>query len=114
MDTTSTAYKHIGLDESGTARIAGTRSRVIDVAMDRAEFGYSPEEICRQHPHLTLGQLHSALAYYFDHKQELDAEIERRKDEADALRRELEDPDLQKRLREEAEEHRPSASPSDE
>lgn len=59
--------------------------------------------------------MHSALAYYyFDHRQELDAEIERRKHEADALRRELEDPDLQKRLQEETEEHQPSASPSDE
>jgi len=114
MDTTSTAYKHVGRDESGTARIAGTRSRVIDVGIDRNEFGYSPEETCRQYPHLTLAQVHSALAYYFDHKQELDAEIERRKNEAGALRRDLEDPDLQKRLRQETEERRPSASPPEE
>ena len=99
MDTTPTDYKHIGIDEDGVARIAGTRSRVIDVVVDRNEFGYSPEEICRQHPHLTLAQVCSALAYYFDHEEELDADIERRKTEAGTLRRELEDTELQERLR---------------
>lgn len=33
------------------------------------------DEIHRQHPHLSLGQIHAALAYYFDHRDELDAKI---------------------------------------
>jgi uncharacterized protein (DUF433 family) len=99
METTSTDYKHVGIDENGVARVAGTRSRVIDVVVDRNEFGYSPEETCRQHPHLTLAQVHSALAYYFDHKDQLDTDIERRENEAEILRRELEDSKLQERLR---------------
>lgn len=99
MNTSPTDYKHIGIDGDGIARIAGTRSRVIDVVIDRNEFGYSPEETCRQHPHLTLAQIHSALAYYFDHKEELEAEIERREETAKTLRRELEDPELQEKLR---------------
>lgn len=99
METSPTDHKHIGIDENGVARIADTRSRVIDVAMERNEFGYSPEEVCRQHPHLTLAQVHSALAYYFDHKDRLDADIERRKNKAETLRRELEDSELQERLR---------------
>lgn len=98
METTPTDYKHVGIDENGVARIAETRSRVIDVAMERSNFGYSPEEVCRQHPHLTLAQVHSALAYYFDHEDELDAEIERREKKTEALRRDLEDSELQERL----------------
>ena len=31
-----------------------------------------------QHPNLTLGQIYSALAYYADHQEELDKDIERR------------------------------------
>lgn len=99
METKPTDYKHVGLDENGVARIAETRSRVLDVVIDRNGFGYSPEETCRQHPHLALAQVHSALAYYFDHKDQLDADIERRENEAETLRRELEDPELQERLR---------------
>ena len=33
------------------------------------------------------GQIHSALAYYWDHKDELDADIERRSDFAEQARK---------------------------
>ena len=38
---------------------------------------WSPEAIHIQHPDLSLAQIHAALAYYYDHKAEFDAEIER-------------------------------------
>ena len=31
-------------------------------------------------PHLTLAQLHAALAYYFDHQQEIDLDLARNND----------------------------------
>ena len=40
-------------------------------------YHWDAEEIQRQHPGLTLGQLHSALAYYYDHQEELDREIDK-------------------------------------
>lgn len=43
-------------------------------------YGWSPEELYFQHPYLTLGQIHSALAYYRDHQKGLDKEIERRRE----------------------------------
>jgi hypothetical protein len=49
--------------------------------------GWSPEEIAFQFPHLTLGQIHSALAYYWDQQAELDQEMERRLALVDELRR---------------------------
>lgn len=38
-----------------------------------------------QYPHLSLAQIHAALAYYYDHQTELDAEIQRRRQEVNAL-----------------------------
>jgi len=53
------------------AYIAGTRIRVQDIYVDSEVFGKSPEEIVADFPHLTLAEVHSALAYYFDHRDEI-------------------------------------------
>jgi len=37
--------------------------------------GASPDEIVRALPHLTLAQVHAALAYYFDHREAILAEM---------------------------------------
>lgn len=60
-----------------------------DIVLDVTSYGWSPEELHLQHPYLSLGQIHSALAYYWDHQAELDAEIERRLTLADTLREKL-------------------------
>jgi uncharacterized protein (DUF433 family) len=59
----------------GRARIDGHRIRVQDIIIEYEWQGLSPEEICREHPGLSLAQVHSALAYYFDHRDEIRAEI---------------------------------------
>lgn len=67
--------------------------------MDKLAHGSSPEEIHFQYPHLSLAQIHAAFAYYYDHQAELDAEIQRRWEEVNALAaQEIESP-LRKRLR---------------
>lgn len=43
--------------------------------MDYIAYGWSVEEICRQHLYLTLAEAHAAMAYYFDHQEEIDQEI---------------------------------------
>jgi uncharacterized protein (DUF433 family) len=68
----------IELDEQGVAWIIGTRVKVIEVALDKLAHGSSPEEMAFQYPHLSLAQIHAALAYYYEHQGELDADIERR------------------------------------
>jgi uncharacterized protein (DUF433 family) len=80
---TSTAYAHIQLDAKGHPCIDGTRTRVIDIAIDQIAYKWDAEQIQRQHPHLTLAQIHSALAYYYDHRPELDRAIEDRQHVAD-------------------------------
>ena len=73
-----TGYEHIVLNESQVPTIAGTTMKVIELVLDHLAYRWSPEELHFQHPHLTMGQIHSALAYYWDHKTELDQDIERR------------------------------------
>ena len=80
---TSTAYAHIELDAKGRLCIGGTRTRVIDIAMDHIAYKWDAGQIQQQHPHLTLAQIHSALAYYYDHHGELDNVIEERKRTSD-------------------------------
>jgi uncharacterized protein (DUF433 family) len=73
-----TRYEHILLDDKQVPMIAGTTMKVIELVLDHLAYGWSPEELHFQHPYLTMGQIHSALAYYWDHKAELDQDIERR------------------------------------
>lgn len=73
-----TRYQHIILNEANVPIIEGTTMKVIELVLDSRAYGWSPEELHFQHPHLSLGQIHSALAYYWDHQEELDQDIERR------------------------------------
>ncbi len=57
------------------AYVAGTRIRVQDVAAEHELHGLTPEQIAREHPSLSLAQVHAALAYYFDHRDEIQKEI---------------------------------------
>jgi uncharacterized protein (DUF433 family) len=53
------------------AFIAGTRVRVQDIYVDSEVLGKTPEEIVTALPHLNLSQVHAALAYYFEHREEI-------------------------------------------
>lgn len=86
MSLVETRYEHIVLDDAGVPLIAGTTMKVIALVLERAAYGWSPEELHFQHPYLSLGQIHSALAYYWDHKDELDQDITRRRARAEELR----------------------------
>ena len=73
-----TRYEHITLDETQVPMVAGTTMKVVELVLDHLAYGWSPEELHFQHPYLTMGQIYSALAYYWDHKTEVDQDIERR------------------------------------
>lgn len=82
----ATAYLYITIDETGVPWIAGTATKLVELILDHIAYGWSPEELHFQHPHLSMGQIHSALAYYWDHKSEVDADIERRLQLVDDIR----------------------------
>ena len=75
---TATGYEHIILDESQVPTIAGANLKVVEIVLEHLSHGWSAEELHFQHPSLTMGQIHSALAYYWDHKAQIDEGIARR------------------------------------
>ena len=56
--------------------IRGTRFPVRSVVVYVLRHGVTPEEMVRDWPHLTLGQVYGALAFYYDHKAEIDADLD--------------------------------------
>jgi uncharacterized protein (DUF433 family) len=90
---------HVVIDDKGVARIAGSRIKVTFVAREHTDLAMTPEQIRDSHPHLTLGQIHAALAYYYDHRAELDAQIDEDDRFADELRAELGESPFAKRMR---------------
>jgi hypothetical protein len=69
-------YPHI-LEETGqSARLERwPRVRVAQIVMDHVAHSWTADDIARQYPHLSLSEIHSALAYYFDHQDQIDTEI---------------------------------------
>jgi len=78
LTSAKTKYEHVVLDEKAVPIIAGTNMKVIEIVLEKIAYGWSPEELHFQHPYLTLGQIYSALAYYWDHRDVLDLDIEQR------------------------------------
>ncbi|MEW4570902.1 DUF433 domain-containing protein [Tautonia sp. JC769] len=73
----TTTYPHLIETAEGLPIIEGTRIKVLFIARERLA-GNDADAIQRLLPDLTLGQIHSALAYYYDHQAEMDEEIVRR------------------------------------
>jgi uncharacterized protein (DUF433 family) len=59
----------------GKPAIAGTRIKVSQIALGYLGAGNSIAELLRRYPHLTPAQLHSALAYFYDHPEEILQEL---------------------------------------
>jgi uncharacterized protein (DUF433 family) len=70
-----TLFQHIEIRKNRAgqdrAYIVGTRVRVQDIYIDSEVLGKTPDEIVAALPHLTLAQVYAALAYYFDHREEI-------------------------------------------
>ncbi len=96
-------YAHVSLNAKGVPVISGTGTKVVEVVVEHLAYGWEAGELHEQHPHLSLGQIHSALGYYYDHKAEMDADIQRRLEEAERMKADLDriqgEPPLIKKLR---------------
>lgn len=90
---------HIVRDERGVEWIDGKNIKVIEVVLDHLAYGWSADAIHEQHPQLSLAEIHSALAYYYDHAGEFDAKIAQQESALKALRATTGESSLQKRLR---------------
>ena len=73
----------IDIDAQGVAWVAGANTKVTQIVLDKIAYGWSPEEIHLQHRHLSMAQVHAALAYYYEHQDRIDDEIRRDLEEVD-------------------------------
>ncbi len=69
--STIITYPHLCIDSDGTAWVDRTRYKVIHLAGEHFHYGWSAEEILRQHPDLRPEQVYAALTYFYDHHEPL-------------------------------------------
>lgn len=97
--TQATAYEHIVINEQGVPLIEGTNMKIVELVLEVNAYGWSPEEIHFQHPYLSLGQIHSALAYYWDNADELNKDIELRLEKVKQIRKMVGNTSLRDKLK---------------
>jgi uncharacterized protein (DUF433 family) len=71
----------------GKSVVRGTRIKVSQIVLEYERLGWTPDQIVDAHPHLTLAQIHAALAYYYENQAEIDAELRNAEEQVAELRR---------------------------
>jgi uncharacterized protein (DUF433 family) len=72
------SYAHIDINPeicSGQPHIRGTRITVSLIAREVESLRMSPDEVIAVHTHLSLAQVHAALTYFYDHRDEVEASM---------------------------------------
>ena len=83
----------------GRPRIDGHRIQVEDVAIWHERMGMSPDEIVSEYPSITLADVHAALAYYYENRERIDADIESAKRYAEEMKAKADPSPLRQKLR---------------
>ena len=99
MPDLAAPLSHIVRDAQGVAWVDETNVKVLEIALDHLAYGWSADAMHEQFPHLTLGQIHAALAFFYDHQEEFEREMLRREREVAGGRAEAGESALQRRLR---------------
>ena len=74
--------------------------KVVELVTSHLAYGWSPEELHFQYPHIALSKVYSALAYYWDHKNALDDDMEQRLEKVKALQSQSPPSRIAQKLRE--------------
>jgi hypothetical protein len=88
----------IEIDARGVAWVARANTKIKEIVLDKLAYGWSPEEVHFQHPHLSMAQIHAALAYYYENQEKIDEQIRRDLEEVDQLRPHSESSALRSKL----------------
>lgn len=76
--TVDVLSEHIEITDGvcgGRPRIAGRRIAIHDVVVWHEKMGHSPDQIASEYD-LTLAEVHAALTYYYDHREEIERQLE--------------------------------------
>src|SRR5262249_19881313 len=70
-------YPHLEKPGGEPARLKRLpRIRVAQIVMDYLAYGWAAAEICPEHPALAPAEIQAAMAYYYDNRVEIEAEIQ--------------------------------------
>ena len=86
--TTETLNQHIEITpgiSGGKPRIAGHRISVENIVIWHERMGKTADEIASDYD-MTMADVYAALAYYFDHREEIDQSLEESGEFVNALR----------------------------
>ena len=73
MEPSFTQYIELRENRRGAKRpfVLSSRVAVQDIVSDYERHGMTAEEIAREYPHISLAQVHAALAFYFERRGEI-------------------------------------------
>ena len=70
----------------GKPRIAGHRIKVQHIAICHERMGMSIQQIVDDYEGITLADVHAALVYYYDHREQIEADIKEGEEFAEKIR----------------------------
>lgn len=73
--TATIQYPHLTTADDGSIHIGNSRYKVLHLAGEHYHHGWTAEELLSQHPDLRPEEVYSALAYFYDHYDELVAKL---------------------------------------
>lgn len=85
----STVNDHIVNNADGVPVIGGTRFKVVHLIMAAKTCAWSAEELHIMYPHLSMAEIYSALAYYWDNREAIEEDIIRRDKNAEQMKKEF-------------------------
>jgi uncharacterized protein (DUF433 family) len=107
-----TKTEHIASTQNvcgGRPCIAGTRIRVQDVYVWHELQGLSADEIVSRFPHLTMANVYAALSYYWDHRDEIQRQMQEETDFVEQMKQKHASPLKQKLVGKDAQNHQVSS-----
>jgi len=90
---------HISVDEKGVPWVRRAGVSVKQVVASLKDCGFQAEEVVRQFPYLKISEVYSVLAYYHDHREEIELVLQKDREFADKLRAQTPEAPVTTRLR---------------
>ena len=78
------------LDDQGAVRVGETRV-LFDLVIRSYLRGDTPEDIAREYPTLSLADTYGAIAYYLQHRDQVEEYLQRREEQATEVRNKLQE-----------------------
>lgn len=95
----ATTWPFIEIDETGRPTIPARGLKVLQIVREHLTFDWDAEQLHRQHPQVSLAEIHAALGYYYEHRAECDTMLDHDEQRLQVLKHQLVNPELQERLR---------------